>query len=94
MNDMEHTKANCSSCDKGLLIKVAKGFHAPDRCMCKACSQSTQQKVRMNLGAALKVAKGSKRVVRGNHRDVNFVQTHKQDPTSKQVAQLSRIYEH
>lgn len=36
---MNFTKVNCSSCNKELHIKVATGFKAPDKSMCKACSQ-------------------------------------------------------
>jgi len=41
---MNHTKVNCSSCNRELKIKVAAGFNAPDTCMCKACSQGTPTK--------------------------------------------------
>lgn len=74
--DMEHTTVNCSSCNKELHIKVAAGFKAPDLSMCKACSQGkpkTPQKVTMNLGEALKIAAGAKRVMRGTHREKNLV---------------------
>jgi len=36
---MNHTKVNCSSCNKDLHIKVAKGENAPDKITCKACSE-------------------------------------------------------
>jgi hypothetical protein len=33
-------------------IKVAAGFKAPDRSMCKACSQSTQKQLSVNIANA------------------------------------------
>lgn len=89
---MNHTKSNCSSCNKELHIKIAKGENAPNSVMCKACSQTTKQPVRMKLADALKVAKGSKRVMRGTHREHNFVVTHKQDLTPREEAHRNRIY--
>jgi len=94
---MNHTKVNCSSCNKELMIRVAKGENAPDKVICQTCStilprDVKKQYFKMNLGEALKVAKGRKRVRRGCHRDVNFVLTGKQDRTAKQSAQINRIY--
>jgi len=66
---MNHTKVNCSSCNRDLFIKVAKGENAPDTCMCKACSQvglftavftnkeSTQKQLSVNIAAAQKQGK-------------------------------------
>jgi len=41
---MNHTKVNCSSCNRELLIKVAKGENVPDKTTCKACSKGTPTK--------------------------------------------------
>jgi len=92
---MKHTKVNCSSCNRELLIKVAKGENVPDNITCKACSEGkphTPRKVTMNLGNALKIAAGAKRVMRGRHRETNYVLTGKQEPTAHQAGQLKRIY--
>lgn len=94
---MNYIKVNCSSCKKELLIKVAKGMNAPDKVICQTCStilprDVKKQSFKMNLGEALKVAKGSKRVMRCGHRDVNFVRTYKLDPTTREASQIKRIY--
>lgn len=90
---MNHIQANCSSCNKELKIRVAKGDNAPERVMCKACSQNISAgPIRMKLADALKIAKGSKRVMRCGHRDENFVRTHKQAMTPRQAGQIKRIY--
>jgi len=92
---MNHTVVSCSSCNKEMKIKVAAGFKAPDTCMCKACSQGephTPRKVTMKLGDALKVVAGSRRVMRCEHRDKNFVLTGKQAPTAREASARKRIY--
>jgi len=92
---MKHTQLNCSSCNRELLIKVAKGENTPDKIMCKACSQGephTPRKVTMKLGDALKVVVGARRVMRCEHRDKNFVLTGKHAPTVREEAQKIRIY--
>jgi len=41
---MKHIQVNCSSCNRELKIKVAKGENAPDTTTCKACSQDIPTK--------------------------------------------------
>jgi len=93
---MQHTKVNCSSCNRELFIKVAKGENTPDKITCKACSEGkphTPHKATMKLGDALKIAQvANPRRKRGDHRDKNFVVTGKQTPTAHQAGQLKRIY--
>ena len=50
-------KENCSYCNRELILKRAKGDNIPDKIVCKACYKSPPEKVIMNLGDALKVAK-------------------------------------
>jgi len=71
-------------------IKVAAGFKAPDTCTCKACSQGKPHKATMKLKDALKVAKGSKRIVRNCHREHNWTVTGRQQPTKKEISAMKR----
>jgi len=48
---MEHITVNCSSCNRELKIKVAKGENAPDKTTCKACSQGILP-IKVNLAKA------------------------------------------
>ena len=94
---MNHKKVTCSSCNKDLMIRVDNGsVHEPaDKVLCKACSQVPPiepQKVKMNLGEALKIAAGRKRVERCGHRDHNFVITGKHALTPREEAHRKRIY--
>jgi len=76
-------------------IKVADGFKAPDRIMCKACSQGEThipKKIKINLGKAMAIAAGYKRVKRCEHREKNFVVTGKMAPTVREAGQRKRIY--
>jgi len=54
--NMNHTIVNCSECNKEMKIKVAAGFKAQDRSMCKACSQGTPTQ-KLNLAKAQKQGK-------------------------------------
>jgi len=77
------------------MIKVAAGFKAPDACMCKACSQvetHPPQKIKINLGKAMALSAGYKRVRRCEHREKNFVVTGKLDRTPREEAHRKRIY--
>jgi len=93
--NMNHTIVNCSECNKEMKIKVAAGFKAPDRSMCKACSQNPTpipKKIKINLGKAMAIAAGYKRVRRCEHREKNFVVTGKMAPTVREAGQRKRIY--
>lgn len=52
--NMHHTTMYCFSCGTELQIKIAKGDNAPERVVCKACSQGKQPqpKQRVNLARA------------------------------------------
>lgn len=95
---MQHTKVNCSSCNKELMIKVAKGDNLPDLILCKECMYEPQtrnqpQKVKMNLGDALEIAKKeTTRKKRCFGRPKRWHVVGKNKPTKRESGMRKRIY--
>lgn len=93
---MEHTKVTCSTCNKEMLIMIGKYSNGPDKIICKACSQCPPmgpQKVKMNLGVALEIAKKEnprKQRCFGRTKKWNVVNRYL--PTHDEAGQRKRIH--